>query len=176
MLHPLNLLGLRMRSTSLLAIACCASLVSPGSAMRTRAVVQPKLRSSTRSAMFAPVLAVAAGAAAAAPATAAAPAAASVASLLDSQLEVPLMQLAVSDIIGTSGLQLFRDPTDIYYAFVGVLALYFVITTLGSNAIEDAKKQDQANAAKKARSKKIERTTSEDISASLGDFLRKQDD
>ena len=86
------------------------------------------------------------------------------------------MQLAVSDIIGTSGLQLFRDPTDIYYAFVGVLALYFVITTLGSNAIEDAKKQDQANAAKKARSKKIERTTSEDISASLGDFLRKQDD
>jgi len=126
--------------------------------------------------MFAPVLAVAAGAAAAAPATAAAPAAASVASLLDSQLEVPLMQLAVSDIIGTSGLQLFRDPTDIYYAFVGVLALYFVITTLGSNAIEDAKKQDQANAAKKARSKKIERTTSEDISASLGDFLRKQDD
>ena len=87
-----------------------------------------------------------------------------------------MMQLADSDIIGTNGLQLFRDPTDIYYAFVAVLGLYFVINNFASNVLEDAKKQDEANAKKKARSKKIEQTTSEEISASLGDFLRKQDD
>ena len=83
-----------------------------------------------------------------------------------------MMQLANSDVIDTQGLQLFRDPTDIYYAFVAVIAIYFVVKSLASNAIEDAKAQDQVNAAKKARGKKIESTTSEEINASLGNFLR----
>ena len=144
--------------------------------MRTRAALQPKLRSSGRSAIFAPVLAVAAGAGAAVPATADTPEVATVASLLDNRLAAPILQLADSDIIGTGGLQLFRDPTDIYYAFIAAVAIYYVVSNYATNVIEDAKAQDEANAARKARSKKIEQTTSDEINASLKDFLRKQDD
>ena len=98
---------------------------------------------------------------------------ATVASLLDNRLAAPILQLADSRHIHrhcrpAAVLHL----TDIYLLlFISAIAIYHVVSNYATNVIEDAKAQDEANAAKKARSKKIEQTTSDEIKREPEDFL-----
>ena len=99
----------------------------------------------------------AANAAAALPtvAQAAAPTVANAAALLISN----------NDLLQSNGLQLFRDPTDIYYAFLAVVGLGYVAKNAFNGLIENAKEYDARGATANkllADTKKRERSAARD--------------